>query len=281
MRRRVVRINMDESPIKFDQSRQLRGLIAVSKQELKRKAETMRQNASLAMRRSVITLVAFTCDDEEVQKMLPQVVVGNHRLLPRSLAALHRARTDSVYVLSRESGWNNSKLQCEILKLLGRLLSSLAPTHWFVMSLDAHGAHITPGVFEAACRAGISLLVIPASMTHILQPLDTHVFSGLKLELWKGVQTLALESATGDFDIQKFMDMVCSVISSVMSKASPHAFASCGFSTNQQGVTERVLNALDLPDVPEVSSEPPTLQDLQLLWPQGRTIPIMSVFEQC
>ena len=269
---------MDESPIKFDQDRQLRGLIAVPKEELKRKTESIQRHASLAMRRSVITLVAFTCDDEEVQRILPPVIIGNHKLLPRRVAAMHRGRADSVYVLSRESGWNNSKLQCEILKLLGQLLSSLSPTHWFVMSLDAHGAHIAPCVFEAACRANISLLVIPASMTHILQPLDTHVFSGLKLQLWKGAQTLALESAHGHFNIETFMSMACDVIGNVMSRATPHAFASCGFSTRQQGVSERVLNALDLIQIPEVSSEPPSLQDLQLLWPQGRTIPIMSVF---
>ena len=115
-------------------------------------------------------------------------------------------------------------------------------------------------------------------MTHILQPLDTHVFSGLKLQLWKGAQTLALESAHGHFNIETFMSMACDVIGNVMSRATPHAFASCGFSTRQQGVSERVLNALDLIQIPEVSSEPPSLQDLQLLWPQGRTIPIMSVF---
>ena len=167
--RRVVRINMDESPIKFDQVRQLKGLIAVPKQELKRKAETIQRKASLAMRRSVITLVAFTCDDDVIQKILPQVIVGSHRLLPRRVAALHRSRQ------SRNSGWSDSKLHCDISKLLGRLLCPMAASHWFVMSLDAHAAHIAPCVFEAACRAGVSLMVIPASMTHILQPLDTHI----------------------------------------------------------------------------------------------------------
>ena len=279
--RRVVRINMDESPIKFDQVRQLKGLIAVPKQELKRKAETIQRKASLAMRRSVITLVAFTCDDDVIQKILPQVIVGSHRLLPRRVAALHRSREDSIYVLSRKSGWNDSKLQCEILKLLGRLLSPMAASHWFVMSLDAHAAHIAPCVFEAACRAGVSLMVIPASMTHILQPLDTHVFSGLKFELWKGTQTLALESASGDFQIERFMDVVCDVIGRVMSKAYPHAFASCGFSRKQQGLTERGLNALEWSEVPEVGSEPPTLQELQLLWPQGKQFQSCRSSEQC
>ena len=139
-------------------------------------AEMKRQQESFAKMRSN--------DDEEIQKVLPQVIVRNHRLLPRRVAALHQARSDSVYVLPRESGWNNCRLQCETLKLMRCLLSPMATSHWFVMSLDAHGAHIAPCVFEAACRAGVSLMVISASMTHILQPLDTHVFSNLKLEMW-------------------------------------------------------------------------------------------------
>ena len=68
-------------------------------------------------------------------------------------------------------------------------------------------------------------------------------FSNLKLELWRGAQRLGLESDSGDFDIDKFMQMACDVIGSVMSKAFPQAFASCGFSTKQQGLAERVLNA--------------------------------------
>ena len=51
------------------------------------------------------------------------------------------------------------------------------------MSLDAHGAHIAPCVFEAASRAGISLMVIPASMAHILQSMDTHVVLTLEIRI--------------------------------------------------------------------------------------------------
>ena len=111
----------------------------------------------------------------------------------------------------------------------GAFVVSIANTHWHVMSLDAHGVHIAPCVFEAACRAGVLLLVIAASMTHTLQPLDTYVFSNLKLELWRGAQRPGRESVSGGFDIDKFMQMACDVIGSVMSKAFPQAFASCGF----------------------------------------------------
>ena len=269
---------MDESPIKLFQDRQLPGLIAVPKQELKKKAETLLRKASLGLRRSVITLIAFVCDCDEVQKMLPQVIVGNRRLLPRWLARLHKKRGDSVYVLSRDSGWNDAKLMSELLKLLGKLLEPYSKTHSFILIVDAHGAHIAPSVFEAAARAGLFLMILPASMTHILQPLDTHVFSVLKIMLWKAMQASALTSSSGEFDLVKFMEVACDTIAEVMSHANPHAFASCGFSEKQQGVSNRVLNALEWVAVPEVGADVPTLQELQLLWPQGKEIPIMSVF---
>ena len=164
--RQVVRINMDETPLKYDQVRKRKGLLAISKAQHKKQKETLVRRASLALRRSVITLVAFMCDDNDIQKLLPQLIIGNHRLLPRSLAALHRERSDSVYVLSRKTGWNHAKMQCEILKLLGQILSPMRDSHWFILSVDAHSAHIHPSVFEAAHRAGLMQLVIPASMTH-------------------------------------------------------------------------------------------------------------------
>ena len=269
---------MDETPIKFDQERNIKGLLAIPKMELTRRSESIQRSASLSLRRSTITLIAFVCDDDAIQKRLPQVILGNHRLLPRRVAALHRLRDDSIYVLSRESGWNNSKLQCEILKLLGRLLSPVAVSHWFVLCADAHSAHIAPCVFEAACRAGVSLMVVPASMTHLFQPLDTHVFATLKYQLWKASQGMLQAASTGEFNIDAFMDMVCHVVATVLGKSYPRAFAACGLSSGQLGISKTVLHALEWSEPPRVAAELPSLQELRQLWPQGRTIPISSVF---
>ena len=276
--RQVVRINMDETPLKYDQVRKRKGLLAISKAQHKKQKETLVRRASLALRRSVITLVAFMCDDDDIQKLLPQVIIGNHRLLPRSLAALHRERSDSVYVLSRKTGWNHAKMQCEILKLLGQILSPMRDSHWFILSVDAHGAHIHPSVFEAAHRAGLMQLVIPASMTHLLQPLDTHIFSVFKYQLWSESQALLLASEQGEFNPIAFLDMACRVIARVMGCSNKRAFASCGFSEKQMGLGDRVLQALEWTEVPVVSSEMPSLAELQQCWPDGRHIPIMSVF---
>ena len=276
--RRTVRINMDETPIKMDPVRKCKGLIAVPKAELKRKSASMVRPASLALRRSVITLVAFVCDDDAVQKQLPQIIVGNHRLLPKKAAALHRTRQDSVYVLSRKSGWNNAKLQCEIMRLLGRLLAPMQALHWFILSLDAHSCHIAPCVFEAAHRAGVSLMVLPASMTDLLQPLDTHVFCRLKFELWRESQALLLASDRGEFDAIAFLEMACRVVGVVFGQSHRGAFESCGFSDTRLGRGDRVLTALEWTGWPVVGSELPTLAELQHLWPERREIPIVSLF---
>ena len=276
--RTTVRINMDEPPRKFDQVRRTKGLIAIPKAELKRKKETVVRPASLALRRSVITLIAFVCDDAATRKLLPQVVVGNHRLLPRNVAAMHRLRSDSVYVLSRASGWNNAKLQCEILAILGKLLAPMQKTHWFILVLDAHGSHIAPCVFRRAHRAGLSMMVVPAAMTHLLQPLDTHIFSVLKYELWKACQTLMFDSETGEFDLEKFLTAVCCVVSRILGQSNRHAFESCGFSRGQHCLGDRVLHALEWAAAPVVSSDLPTLHDLQQCWPAGRHIPTETLF---
>ena len=81
--RKVVRMNMDESSIKLDPVRNVRGMVAISKRDVKRKAAMLVRPASLSLRRAAITLIAFLSDDEFTQSLLPQVIVGNKKLLPK------------------------------------------------------------------------------------------------------------------------------------------------------------------------------------------------------
>ena len=53
--------------------------------------------SDLNSRRKMVIVVALVCDKACVQKALPQVVIGNHRVLPRRLAAAQRARNDAVF----------------------------------------------------------------------------------------------------------------------------------------------------------------------------------------
>ena len=267
---------MDESPLPLDPVRRTKGL----KAERKRRADTMLRRAKLSLRRSVFTLIAFVSDDEATQRLLPQIIAGNKKLLPRRLASAHVHRSDNVYVLSRKSAWNNENLQCEIFRMVGSALAPLKETHSFLLSMDAHSVHLAPKVFRSADSAGLLPHIIPACMTSLLQPLDTHLFSKLKFELWKRRQNLLLKSAGGELTPEEYLALVCEVVNDVFCVSCPRAFASCGFSSGQGAVSMRVLNALEWSSVPKVASTLPTLEELKSISPGNgkREIAVLRIF---
>ena len=52
-----------------------------------------------------------------------------------------------------------------------------------VIAMDCCPVHLVGEVFTAARRPGVFIIVVPARMTWMLQPLDTHVFAALKARI--------------------------------------------------------------------------------------------------
>ena len=146
--------------------------------------------------------------------------------------------------------------------------------------MDAHAAHLSPKVFRAGSKAGFLIHIIPASMTCVLQPLDTHIFSQLKYTLWTKREAKMLASANGKLQTEEYLSVICESITQVFSTSHARAFASCGFQTNQTDVSDRVLDALQWSEVPQAGAGLPSLDDLQRIWPgKGlREIPILETF---
>ena len=69
------------------------------------------QNISSAMRRTCVTHVAFICDDAEVQRFMPQVIIANeHTITDDELAALRAASPRNVRILRRRSAWVDAEI---------------------------------------------------------------------------------------------------------------------------------------------------------------------------
>ena len=79
---------------------------------------------------------------------------------------------------------------------------------------------------------------------------------------------------------EEYLDVICGVVSEVFSVGYPQAFTSCGFNTNQEGISARVLNALQWSEVPIAGAGLPTLAELQQSWPGNgsRKIPVVQMF---
>ena len=103
-----------------------------------------------------LTHVGLICDNNAVQPMLPQVVIGNeHAIRAGELAALRAAMPPNVTLLRRPSAWSNSALCAWIINLLAAALAPVADVYQFVPLMDAARIRTTPAVLRACARHGI------------------------------------------------------------------------------------------------------------------------------
>ena len=90
---------MDETSLKFYPAQARAGAIAAFPGESLSEMRRRPCQASLSVRRRAVTLVAFVTDDCEVQRVLPQIIVGCANNIPPMWAAAQRGRADCVYVV--------------------------------------------------------------------------------------------------------------------------------------------------------------------------------------
>ena len=76
-----------------------------------------------------------------------------------------------------------SSILKQVLTIYRREIRAIRPNAEIVMVFDVASPHVTREVFMHLNRLNLHTLLVPAGMTWLLQPLDTHVFSTLKRSL--------------------------------------------------------------------------------------------------
>ena len=126
--------------------------------------------------RAHFTHVAIVCDNTELQPLLPQVLIFNQKQLPlKRAAALRLLMPANVFIITQKSAWTNQQVHLRVLKLLGQVLEHF-PQYQPILLQDGAPAHTSPEVTAGAYAAGLWPIMVPASTTWLLQPLDTHGF---------------------------------------------------------------------------------------------------------
>lgn len=230
--RTVVWINLDETCVPWNFGA-LRGTRA-------RGCKAKPENMSLGERRGHVTVVALVSNDEAVQRVLPQLIIGNSRKLNnRDIAQMRPLLPSWLHLLTAPSAWVNEEHMLMILEVLGQALQPVAHGRRFVLVMDSFRAHFTPAVGLLARALGILLLIVPAGMTGELQPLDTHVFKGFKMRMRNGCLRWRCADAAGRLTPGAwFLEMVRSLI--VLRDTSwTIAFQQCGIDAGQTMVSRR------------------------------------------
>ena len=239
------------------------------------------QRVPLAVRRSGLTYLAAVSDNPEIQRRLPQFLIGSEHTLPLSLFRKHAVgRTDSLRLLRCRSSWMTATFFARLVKAVGDAVAEpFARTHHLVLSMDSCPSHLSPLVFKAAASRRLLVLVVGAHMTPWMQPLDTHVFAPLKRALYDRMHEWRAETDKNDVDKCRFLTVTGEIVSMIVSEGDwSKAFAHCGL-THQQRLLSRTLRTkLEYEAAPAVQDALPTLAQFQCLFPRGYTIPFDSLF---
>lgn len=282
----LLRINIDETSVCLHPGCG-RGAVFVTQKWLR---DGGGQHVPKWKQRRYMSHVAVICDRPDVQAVLPQFVIGNGgTLLQRSIAALRRGRPTNVRLLRKTTAWNTSRLTACLIRQIAAVLAvgGVVPCNTQVVLLvDAARIHYTPEVLRACRTARFWLIVVPAQMTFLLQPLDTHAFAIYKTRLQCAYQRARIGSlsANGDISIAEFLPCIDHAIRSTL-EARPWAaaFDSDGFGNRQRSLGGRVKRRLQLSADPDVPSTRPTDAQLSTCFPR-RTRPdfalLWSLFDE-
>ena len=264
--KRALRINLDETAICAFQGGDAEGNVFIDK------SVRAVLNVSHGPRRTYLTHVAFVCDDSAVQPHLPQLIIANERTIPQSqLAALRGACPANVHVLRRRSSWVCGGLVAYIVRMLAAALAPFTGTRQPILFLDACRAHLANCVFAACAATGVWPVVVPARMTWLLQPLDTHTFLPYKIRLQQLCHLARVGTADGSLSLAQLLEAICGAIREVLQdRRWDTAFDRDGYGAGQTGVSLRVLRELGADWPPIIPATRPTLAQIQTCFPRSR-----------
>lgn len=246
----------------------------------KRPREEAAMRVPLEKRRRCATHVGMLCDRPEVQQCLPQVVIVNHRTAgQRAMGSLTRDCPPNVRLLRLRSAWNNTHVCTWIVNLLGAALRPFLNDFQPILLLDTVNFHFSASVLAACRRARIWPLFVPARLTWLLQPLDTHAFRLYKAFLREAHAEARVLAGVGDLQIAEFLRCVYQTIRSVLQCRSwAAAFDANGFGDGQAHVSGFIRRQLGLTEPLALPASRPTDGSVAVCFPRRAVAPVGRIW---
>ena len=238
------------------------------------------QHAPTSRKRGSLTHVALVCTDSAIQPKLPQIVMGNERTLTAGeLTAIEGQNLPpNVQVWRRKSAWVTKDSMREILKEIWKCVRPYQKERQVVLLLDSHPCHLDPKFLANCVRKKIWVVFVPAKLTWLLQPLDTHAFSVYKRVLRADYCRLVQESATGRVSVAEVVGSIGRTIRKVLHrKVWKTAFEQNGFTTGTRRASKRVLSHLQWSHPPKISSELPSFAQFESMLPSRMDLPLREL----
>ena len=167
---------------------------------------------SLREARGHMTYVAAIADDPEVHRRLPQILLPHTERMTRADRQRLSAVAAPIVHMQGTKGWVTAEVFCDILTRLRRACREVHPGRPVVLVMDCAPQHLSRQVLVHIARLGLFVALVPASMTWLLQPLDTHVFQHLKAAISSAQTTCRGESPGGVMPPGRWIDIAAAAI---------------------------------------------------------------------
>jgi DDE superfamily endonuclease len=265
----VVWVNSDETSLCLSYPG-ARGNIAKSD------VEAARETVPSRMRRGALTYLATICSDPVYQKDMPQVFVVNTKLTTKQERAAMLtvcAQQSKTFMRFEDSSWMTSRIMRILIGNIAELQQRHADRR-FVVVVDCAPCHLAADFMAFAQMRGVWLLLVPAGLTSLLQPLDRAAFGPFKAALRAKYGELRV---LGHGSLSR-LDWYCELLRGadhMRKRKWENAFASCGLGDQ----LSRMSSELQQHAPAIVQGEMPMSADLERVLPQGAGVHWRDLFQ--
>ena len=269
-----LRINIDESPMPIVYTGAT-GNICKSP----RVNAFARRPATRGEQRMHFTFVAMICDVPWIQNLLPQVLVVPQRCLPENLwRKIVSELPHNTYLLRNKSMWLNTGIFRSILRLLRKILHHhhIQRRYKVILYLDAFGGHISIGSLQQMHAYHYWFVLLPASLTWLLQPLDVKTFALVKRFLRQRFLSYTSQAQDGPHILKALRDLIVAIERFFTNQDWSCAFIALGLS-GIPATSKTLLRELVWDAPPPVSRERPDEEAIRENTPRGRCLNAAAV----
>jgi hypothetical protein len=177
----LVVINMDETAVRHEYNSKAGNVIGLGRRVCSR-ARWCEERIAVSETRAHCTLVAFVTNHAPLQQHLPQIFLPSSAKRP--LTAAEDAKFTSLAAPMETwrgtGGWITAEIMMRLLTRIRQAVRAQMGMVKILLWLDAATQHVSVDVLNHAARLQIYMLLVPASLTWLMQPLDVYVFSKFK-----------------------------------------------------------------------------------------------------
>ena len=223
------------------------------------------QNAPATRNATKATLMACVCNDNRMQKHMPQVWLPRWTKGKLPTQAFRDVFAHAGYPQEAWHGPHSWLLQRTMhawLQRLRRRVDNLRTGVHIILIMDVCPVHVAPAVAEMARRLQISLAFVPARCTWLLQPADTHVFARLKHRMRHHIAHAKLQASDGTLKPTQLMTALTTAVQEVLVQGQwSHCFHRNGIHDHTEALRKTVSELLVDEDL---TPRPPTCEELML-----------------